>query len=207
MSLAKRLAAWWDESGYVRWHLPLGDGWQAAGRFSNCVSKKCLMRRVKRIVETPMEPPNRVYRLADVALDYLVGMINDVELDSYEVRLGVGSGARDKRDKTLTDLIIAKLTGGAVAQEPASGVEEDSDRFPDLFLSVKLSYDAYDCPDSDELCEGWWLEVAAEYDVESEWCTVEWSRYVGADKRMLDVDDVLRAAYKALRHAYNASPS
>ncbi len=29
----------------------------------------------------------------------------------------------------------------------------------------------------------------------------------GADRRMLDVDDVLRAAYKALRYAYNASPS
>ncbi len=205
--LAKRLAAWWDESGYVRWHLPMGNGWQISGRFSNCVSKKCLTRRVKRIVEASMEPPRRVYRLADVALDYLIGMVNDVELDSYEVRLGVNTGIEDKRDKALTDLIIAKLTGEAVAQEAASDGEDSGSRFPDLFLGVSLTYDAYDCPDSDELCEGWWLEVVAEYDVESEWCAVRWSRYVGADRRMLDVDDVLRAAYKALRHAYNASPS
>ncbi len=203
--LTKRIAAWWDESGYVRWHLPLGGGWQVAGRFSNCVSKKCLMRRVKRIVETPMEPPSRIYKLADVALDYLVGMMNDVELDSYEVRLGTSIGAADKYDKALADVVTAKLTG----QESGGVVrrQDDDNRFPELFLSVSLTYDAYDCPDSGELCEGWWLEVVAEYDVESEWCVVRWSRYVGADRRMLDVDDVLRAAYKALRHAYNASPS
>jgi len=171
--LAKRLSAWWDESGYVKWHLPLGDGWQIAGRFSNCVSKKCLMRRVRQIVETPKELPSRIYKLADVVLDYIVGLINDVELDSYEVRLGASAG------------------GG---------------RFPDLFLAVSLTYDAYDCPDSDELCEGWWLEVVAEYDVESEWCSARWSRYVGVDRR-IDVDAVLRAAYKALKHAYNASQS
>ncbi len=203
--LTKRLAAWW-ESGYVKWHLPMGNGWQVAGRFSNCVSKKCLIRRVRRIVDAPVEPPRHVYKLADVALDYLVGMVNDVELDSYEVRLGVDSGARDKRDRVLTDLVVAKLTGGAVAQKAASGVEDSGSRFPDLFLGVSLTYDAYDCPDGDELCMGWWLEVAAEYDVESEWCVVRWSRYVGVDKR-IDVDAVLRAAYKALRHAYNASPS
>jgi hypothetical protein len=32
MSLAKRLAAWWDSPGEVRWHLPMGSGWQAGGR-------------------------------------------------------------------------------------------------------------------------------------------------------------------------------
>jgi hypothetical protein len=203
--LLKRLAAWWDETGYVRWHLPLGGGWQISGRFSNCVSQKCLIGRVKQIVETPREPPRRVHRLADVALDYLVGIINDVELDSYEVRLGVNSGIEDRRDKALADLIIAKLTGGAVATRPANNDDENSnDRFPDIFLGIRLSYDAYDCPDSDEMCEGWWLEVTAEYNIESEWCSAEWSRYAGTDKR-IDVDAVLRTAYKALRHAYNAS--
>jgi len=201
--LAKRLAAWWDESGYVEWHLPLGGGWQMGGRFSNCVSRKCLVRRVRQIVEAPREPPSRVYKLADVAMDYLVGMINDVELDSYEVRLGVSIGAADKYDNALADVVIARLTsqesGGAARSRETDG---DS-RFPELFLSMSLTYDAYDCPHSDELCEGWWLEVVAEYDVESEWCSARWSRYVGTDKH-IDVDAVLRAAYKALRHAYNA---
>ncbi len=202
--LLKHLAAWWDESGYVKWHLPLGGGWQMGGRFSNCVSKKCLMRRVRLIVEASREPPRRIYRLADIVLDYLVGLIHEAELDSYEVRLGIDSGIEDRRGKALADLIIAKLTGGAVAQKPANDDEDGGgSRFPDLFLGIRLSYDAYDCPHSDELCEGWWMNVAAEYDVESEWCTVEWSRYVGADARKIDVDVIRRAAYKALRHAYN----
>jgi hypothetical protein len=198
--LAKRLAAWWD-AGYVRWHLPLGNGWQISGRFSNCVSKKCLMRRVKRILDAPVEPPSRVYRLADTALDYLAGLIHDAELDSYEVRLGVDSG-EDRRGKAMTDLIVAKLTGGAVVRK-AINDEDGVGRFPDIFLGIRLMYDAYDCLDSGELCEGWWLEVVAEYDVESEWCSARWSRYVGVDKH-IDVDAVLRAAQKALRHAYNA---
>jgi len=161
------------------------------------------MRRVRQIVEAPREPPSRVYRLADIALDYLVGMINDVELDSYSVRLGVSVGAADKYDKALADVVISKLTG---QESGGAARRQDSDsRFPELFFSASLTYDAYDCPHSDELCEGWWLEVVAEYDVESEWCSARWSRYVGADKYMLDVDAVLRAAYKALRHAYNAS--
>jgi hypothetical protein len=198
--LAKRLAAWWDDPGRVRWHLPLGGGWQASGYFSNCVSKRCLMRRVRLIVEAPREPPRRIYRLADVALDYLVGVMSDADLDSYEVRLGVDIGAADRYDKALADVVIAKLTG----QKPAGReADDDVDRFPELFLSMSLTYDAYDCPDSDELCEGWWVEVAAEYDATGERCAVEWSRYVGAEKHSMDKDAVLNAAYKALRHAYN----
>jgi hypothetical protein len=133
---------------------------------------------VRLILEAPREPPSRVYRLADVALDYLVGMVSDVELASYEVRLGAGMGGS---------------------------------RYPELFLALSLTYDVYDCPDGDEVCEGWWLEVAAEYDAPNEWCTVEWSRYVGADvhttvRSATLQDAVLRAAHKALKHAYNARP-
>jgi len=199
--LTKRLAAWWDGPGHVRWHLPLGDGWQASGRFANCVSKKCLVKRVRRILDAPMEPPRRVYRLADVALDHLVGIVSDAELDGYEVRLGVNIGVADAYDGALADAILAKLAPGRRARGGGS-------RFPELFLSVSLTYDAYDCPHSDELCEGWWLGVSAVYSLPGESCAVEWSRYVGADVHAVvrDValqDAILRAAYKALRHAYN----
>jgi len=207
MSLAKRLAAWWDGPGQVRWHLPMGNGWQAGGLFTNCVSKKCLMRRVRLMLEAPREPPSRVYRLADVALDYLVGLVSDAELDSYEVRLGISSGVADRRDNALTDIIIAKLTGGR-SRKTVDNDDDSDGGFPDLFLAVSLTYDAYDC-DGDELCEGWWLEVAAEYSASDEWCTVRWSRYVGRDAHAVArdaalQDAALRAAYKALRHAYNA---
>jgi hypothetical protein len=172
----------------------MGNGWQMGGRFSNCVSKKCLVRRIKRILDAPAEPPSRVYRLADVALDYLVGLVSDVELDSYEVRLGISVGATGRRGRASASV------------EPPDG-----NRYPELFFAMSLAYDAYDCPDSDELCEGWWLDVAAEYSAEIEWCTVEWSRYVGADAHVVArdaalQDAMLRAAYKALRHAYNAQP-
>jgi hypothetical protein len=159
------------------------------------------------MLEAPREPPSRVYRLADVALDYLIGVVSDVELDSYEVRLGVSSGVADRRGEVLTDIIITKLTGERSRKPADDG--DDGNRFPDLFLEMSLTYDAYDCPHSDELCEGWWLEVAAEYDAESEWCAVEWSRYIGRDVYALARDSalqdaILRAAYKALRHVYNA---
>jgi hypothetical protein len=190
----------------------MGNGWQASGRFSNCVSKRCLMKRVRLILETPREPPRRVYKLADVALDYLVGLVSDVELDSYELRLGSGIGVADKYDEILASVVTAKLAGQRHSNV-AEGQELDSDggKFPELFLSVSLTYDAYDCPDGDELCSGWWLDVAAEYSVPDERCVVEWSRYIGADAHVVvrDAilqDTVLRAAYKALRHAYNAQP-
>jgi len=189
----------------VRWHLPLGRGWQASGYFDNCVSKKCLVRRVRLILKAPREPPSRVYKLADVALDYLLGLVSDVELDSYEVRLGVNIGAADKYDKVLADIVAAKLAGQI--REDIAGSQRrggDNSRFPELFLSASLTYDAYDCPHSGELCEGWWLSVSAVYSLPGEFCAVEWSRYVGVDKHIdIDVDAVLQAAYKALRHAYN----
>jgi len=200
MSLAKRLAAWWEDPGRVKWHIPMGNGWQAGGYFENCVSKKCLVRRVRRILNAPMEPPHRVYKLADVALDYLVGLVHEAELDSYEVRLGIDSGIEDKRGEALASLVIAKLAGEAVAQKTA---DDEDGRYPDLFLGMRLSYDAYDCPHSGELCEGWWIDVGAEFSWPGERCVVEWSRYVGADARRIDVDAVRHAAYKALRHAYN----
>jgi hypothetical protein len=196
--LTKRLAAWWEDPGRVRWHIPLGRGWQVSGYFNNCVSKKCLMRRVRLIIKTPMEPPRRVYRLADAALDYLVGLVSDAELDSYEVRLGVNIGAADRYDKALAEAITTRLTRKRISGGDSGG------GFPELFLSMSLTYDAYDCPHGDELCEGWWLGVSAVYRLPGESCAVEWSRYVGVDKH-IDVDAVLQAAYKALSHAYNAS--
>jgi hypothetical protein len=182
----------------------MGGGWQAYGRFTNCVSKRCLVRRVRRILEAPREPPSRVYKLADVALDYLVGMVSDVELESYKVRLGVNIGVADRHDKALADAVVSKLTGGRIRSSGNGG-----NRFPELFLTLSLTYDAYDCPDSDELCEGWWLSIVAEYDVSAEWCAVRWSRYVGRDAHAVARDPalqdaILRAAYKALRHVYNA---
>lgn len=99
----------------------MGSGWLAGGRFMNCVSKKCLMRRVRLILESPREPPSRVYRLADVVLDYLVGMVSDAELESYEVKLGVNIGAADKYDKALADAVIARLTGGRVQESSGGG--------------------------------------------------------------------------------------
>jgi len=199
--LTKRLAAWWEDLGRVRWHIPLGRGWQASGSFDNCASRTCLVRRVRLILKAPREPPRRVYRLADVALDHLVGMVSDAELDSYEVRLGVNIGAADAYDGALADAVLAKLAPGHRARGGGS-------RFPELFLSVSLTYDVYDCPNSGELCEGWWLGVSAVYSLPGESCAVEWSRYVGADVHAVvrDValqDAILRVAYKALRHAYN----
>ena len=179
-------------------HLPLGGGWQASGFFDNCVSRTCLVKRVRLILKAPREPPRRVYRLADVALDYLFGMVSDAELDSYEVRLGVNIGAADRYDKALAETITTRLTGKRI-QKPSGG-----GGFPELFLSMSLTYDAYDCPNSDdELCEGWWLGVSAVYSLPGESCAVEWSRYVGTDVHVINKDAVLRAAYKALRHAYN----
>ena len=193
-----RLAAWWEDPGRVGWHIPLGRGWQASGYFNNCVSKKCLMRRVRLILKAPREPPRRVYRLADTALDYLVGLVSDAELESYEVRLGVNIGAADRYDKALAEAVTTRLTGKRISGGDGGG------GFPELFLSMSLTYDAYDCPRSDEICEGWWLGVSAVYRLPGEFCAVEWSRYVGVDKH-IDVDAVLQATYKALRHAYNAS--
>jgi hypothetical protein len=207
MSLAKRLAAWWDSPGEVRWHLPMGSGWQAGGRFTNCVSKKCLMRRVRLMLEAPRGPPSRVYRLAGVALDYLVGMASDAELESYEVKLGVNIGAADKYGKALADAVISRLTGGKVQESSGGG----GGRTPELFLAMSLAYDVYDCPHSGETCEGWWVGVTAVYSTLDEWCTVEWSRYVGADVRAIArdaalQDAILHAAHRALRHAYNTQP-
>jgi len=116
------------------------------------------------------------------------------------VRLGIDSGIEDRRGEALASLVIAKLAGEAVAQKTA---DDEDGRYPDLFLGMRLSYDAYDCPHSGELCEGWWIDVGAEFSWPGERCVVEWSRYVGADARRIDVDAVRHAAYKALRHAYN----
>jgi hypothetical protein len=165
--------------------------------------------RVRRIAEAPREPPSRVYRLADVALDYLVGAVSDAELDSYEVKLGVNVGAADRHDKALADAVVARLAGGRARE--SSGGEEGGGRPPELFLTMSLTYDVYDCPHSDEVCEGWWISVTAVYSTLDEWCVVEWSRYVGTDAHVVERDSalqdaVLRAAHKALRHAYNAQP-
>jgi hypothetical protein len=196
-----RLVAWWRDPGRVEWHVALGRGWQISGHFGNCVSKKCLMRRVRLIVKAPREPPSRVYRLADTALDYLLGLVYDVELDSYEIRLGVSIGVADRYDKALTETITTRLTGKRIQK---LGDSDSVGGFPELFLSMSLTYDAYDCPHSDdELCEGWWLGISAVYSLPGEFCTVEWSRYVGTVAHMIDRDAVLHAAYKALRHAYN----
>jgi hypothetical protein len=84
------------------------------------------------------------------------------------------------------------------------GLDTDSDGFPELYLRARLYYNVYDCPDGDDPCEGWWAEVATEYVVPGEWCVVEWSRYFGPSIDSVDRNAMRRAAYKALRHAYNA---
>ena len=89
-----KLYAKWLNPGDVDWQVyGLGGGWSVWGHFSNCVSRRCVVERVRRIIKAPREPPRRIYNMADVALDHLVGMIGDFKLDSYEVKLGVDIGA------------------------------------------------------------------------------------------------------------------
>jgi hypothetical protein len=191
------------DGGSVEWRVyGLGGGWSVEGRFGNCVSKRCLVERVRRIIKAPRQPPRRVLRMADVALDHLFGMVSDVELDSYEVRVGVNIGAADAYDSALADAVLARRQPGEKIEDSNNG-EDDNGRFPELFITVSLTYDAYDCLDSDELCAGWWATVSAEYILPGEWCAVSWSRYMGRDIDAVDRDAIRRAAYRALRSAYN----
>jgi hypothetical protein len=192
------------DGGSVEWQVfGLGGGWGIWGSFGNCVSRRCIVERVRRIVRAPREPPRRVFRMADVALDYLFGMINDVELDSYEVKLGINIGVADAYNRALSNIILARLAPGEKIEDRNSG-EDDSGGFPELFITVSLTYDAYDCS-NDKLCEGWWAEVRTKFDLESEWCIVSWSRFAGHDIDAVDRDAIKRVSYKALRRAYNMS--
>jgi len=198
-----KLYAKWLNPGNVDWQVyGLGGGWSVWGHFSNCVSRRCVVERVRRIIKAPREPPRRIYRMADVALDHLVGMIGDFKLDSYEVKLGMDIGAGEAYDRPLIDAILSRLAPGQKAADGDS--EEDGGGYPELFIGMSLMYDAYDCPDSDELCEGWWAEVWSTFDLEGERCVVMWSRYMGPDIDDVDAEAMRRAAYKALRHAYSA---
>jgi hypothetical protein len=198
-----KLYAKWNNPGIVEWQVyNLGGGWSIWGEFDNCVSKKCLMERVLRIIRAPRKPPRRVYKMADVAVDYLLGMISDARLDSYEVRLGMDVGAADAYNRALVNAILSKLAPDQKIAD-SSDDEDDNGNPPELFVGMKLIYDAYDCPDSDELCEGWWAEVWAKFDLEGERCVVNWDHYMGPNIDDVDVEAMRRAAYKALKHAYN----
>jgi hypothetical protein len=182
----------WKSPGIVEWRVfGLGE-WKIEGRFENCVSKKCLVERVRRIVKAPRRPPRRIYEVAESALGYLFGMIGDFGASSYKVAVGLNIGAADAYDRALANAVLGKLAPGHRAQ-PRS-------KFPELFLTAELTYDVYDC---DGGCEGWWATVIAEYAVPGEWCAVKWSRYMGPDIDAVDRDAIRRVAYKALRHTYN----
>jgi hypothetical protein len=197
-----KLYAKWKTPGDVEWQVyGLGGGWSMWGKFDNCVSRQCLMERVLHIIRAPREAPGHVYRVADVAVDHLVGLIGDVKLASYMVKLGIDIGAGEAFSRPIVDAVLTKLTGKLQKHDDD---EEDDSGYPELFVGMKLTYDAYDCPDSDELCEGWWADVWASYDLEHEWAVVEWSGYMGPDLDSVDVETMRRAAYKAIRHAYNA---
>jgi len=198
-----KLYAKWVNPGDAEWQVyGLGGGWSVWGKFDNCVSRRCLMERVLSIIRAPREPPRRVFKMADVALDHLVGMIGDADLHSYEVRLGVDIGAGEAYVRPLVSAVLSRLAPGQATKQ--NDDEEDGGGYPELFIGMELAYDAYDCPDSDELCEGWWAEVWAKFGLEGERCVVAWSRYMGPDVEDVDAEAMRRAAYKALRHAYNA---
>ena len=185
----------WKNPGTVEWRIfGLGE-WRVEGRFENCVSKKCLVERVRRIVKAPRRPPRRIYEVAESALGHLFGMIGDFDFDasSYKVAAGLNIGAADAHDRALANAVLGKLAPGHRAQ-PRS-------KFPELFLSAGLTYDVYDCDGG--ACEGWWATVVAEYAVPGETCVARWERYMGPDIGAVDRDAIRRAAYKALRHTYN----
>jgi len=94
--MKRRLRLWakWKTPGIVTWRVyNLGGGWGVWGEFHNCVSRKYLMERVRRVIRAPKRPPERVYKMADIAIDHLVGLITDVRLNSYTVKLGIDIGA------------------------------------------------------------------------------------------------------------------
>jgi len=101
-------------------------------------------------------------------------------------------------------MILTKLTGRPPERPPEHEEDEEDGGYPKLYITVSLTYDAYDCPDSDELCEGWWAEVVGKFDPEDELCVVSWSRYMGPDIDDVDTEIMRRVANKALRHVYNA---
>lgn len=184
----------WKNPGTAEWRVfNLGE-WKIEGYFENCVSRECLIERVRRIVKAPRRPPRRIYEMAESALGHLFGMIGDFgDLSNYEVKVGVNIGAADAYDRALANAVLGKLAPGHRAQP--------RNKFPELFLSVELTYDVYDCDGG--ACEGWWATVAAEYAVPGEECAVRWSRYMGPDIGAVDRGAIRRAAYKALRHVYN----
>jgi hypothetical protein len=184
----------WKSPGTVEWRV-FGLGMGIGGRFENCVSRECLVERVRRIVRAPRRPPRRIYEIAESALGYLFGMVGDLDASagSYRVGVGLNIGAADAYDRALANAVLGKLAPGHRAQ-PHS-------KFPELFLTAELTYDVYDCDGG--ACEGWWATVVAEYAVPGEECAVRWSRYMGPDIGAVDRDAIRRAAYKALRHVYN----
>jgi hypothetical protein len=188
-----RLRAIWINPGSVAWGTNI-DNWAFRGEFDNCVSMQCLVERVRRIIKAPRRPPRYIYGVAESALGYLFGMINDFNASRYEVGVGVNIGAADAYDGALANAVLAKLAPGHRASRSGG-------KFPELFLHVELTYDVYDC--GGEICEGWWAEVTARYDLPGELCIVTWSRYMAPDIETINKDAIRRAAYKALRHAYN----
>ena len=187
------LHATWVAPGSVAWGTNI-QLWMFRGHFDNCVSKQCLVERVRHIIRASERPPRRIYEVAESVLGYLFGMTSDFSADRYEVGVGLNIGAADAYDNVLANAVLAKLAPGHKASRGGS-------RFPELFLYVELTYDAYDC--GDEVCEGWWAEVTAKYDLPGELCVVSWSRYMGPDIETVDKDAIRRAVYKALRHVYN----
>ena len=183
----------WKNPGTVEWRIfGLGE-WRVEGRFENCVSRECLVERVRRIVKAPRRPPKRIYEIAESALGHLFGMMSDFDASSYEVRVGLNIGAADAYDRALASAVLGELAPGHRARGGGG--------FPELFLDVALTYDVYDC--DGETCEGWWAAVSAEFILPGEWCAVKWERYMGPDIGAVDRGAIRRAAYKALRHTYN----
>jgi hypothetical protein len=192
------LHAIWKSPGTVEWRIfGLGE-WRIGGRFENCVSKECLVERVRRIVEAPRRPPRRVYEIVESTLGHLFGLIGDYRLSSYEVRVGVNIGAADAYDRALANAVLGKLAPGHRVRNGGG-----FPGFPELFLTARLAYDVYDCDSG--TCEGWWAAVSAEFILPGERCAVEWERYMGPDIDAVDGDTIRHAAYKALRHTYNTS--
>jgi len=190
-----RVGAQWIGLGDVVWKVYGLGRWWIEGRFANCVSRNCLIERVRRIIKAPKRPPRRIYEIADSMLGYLIGMASDFDADSYEIAIGLNIGAADAHD-------CAPAT--RLARERRDCKSNDGGEFPKLFLRARLSYEVYYCPDSGDSCEGWWAEVIAVYNVPREYVSVEWSRYMGHDIDAVDKHAIRRAAYKALRHVYNA---